>query len=345
MVSISRAHPGRLALIGLLLSAVALFLTACGSSSSDSTSASGSGSVDGKSVYIISCTEEVPFCAAYNNHIAEKLEAAGIDATILTDPFDPALENQHMDQAISRHADAIILNAANSSAIVPAVERAEAAGVKVVNTDAPLSGSGADAPSLNVVADHVAMGEFAGEGLVEGLEEEGKKSGNIIVAAGALASKAAEQRLEGFEGFMKAHPQYEIVAVDDTSWDQNKATQIASQRLAQYRSKGGIQGAYGMNDLLALGVVKAAEQAGIPVGVEKEGLVVVGGNCLAPGIPAVKNGTLFTSGTQTPIPQGDEVVKHTIALLEGKPQPETVTVKEYKITKENVAEFEDQCTF
>ena len=338
---------GRLGIAGALMLMLVLSLAACGSSSTSSATASGSGdaSVAGKSVYIINCTEEVPWCAAYQKDLTAELEQAGIEVTSLDDNFEPDLQDQHMNQAIARHADAVILNAANSSAIVPAVERAEAAGVKVVNTDAPLSGEGADAPVLSVVADHVAMGRFAGEGLVEGLEKEGKKSGNVIVAAGALATTSAQERLAGFEGFMKKYPQYKIVAVDDTSWDQNKATQIASQRLAQYRSEGGIQGAYGMNDLLALGVIKAAEQAGVPVGVEKGGLVVVGGNCLAPGIPAVKDGTLFTSGTQTPGPEAEAVAKHTIALLEGKSQPKTVTIKEYKITKANVKEFEQQCTF
>lgn len=329
-----------------MLAALALIASGCGSSSSStSASASGSESVKGKSVYIINCTEEVPWCAAYQKDLTAEFEEAGIEVTSLDDNFEPDVQDQHMNEAIAKHADAVVLNAANSSAIVPAVMRAEAAGVKVVNTDAPLSGSGADAPSLNVVADHAAMGRFAAEGLVEGLEKEGKNSGNVIVAAGALASTAAQERLEGFETFMKEYPQYKIVAVDDTSWDQNKATQIASQRLAQYRSKGGIQGAYGMNDLLALGVIKAAEQSGVPVGVENGGLVVVGGNCLAPGVAAVREGKLFTSGTQTPGPEAEEVVKHTIAMLEGKEQPKTVTIKEYKITKANLKEFEAQCTF
>ncbi|WP_272475606.1 sugar ABC transporter substrate-binding protein [Baekduia alba] len=326
---------------------LALAAVGCGSSESSSSAKGGggsaSGSVSGKKAFVISCSDEVPFCNAYNKTIASRLEAAGMKVTTLTDAFDAGLQNQHMNQAIAQHPAAIVLNASNSSAIVPAVKRAVAAGVKVVNTDAPLSSDGV--ASLQVVADHQAMGRFAAEGLVDGLQKEGVDKGSVFVAAGALASKAAQERVEGFKTTMAKYPQYKIVAVDDTSWDQNKATQVAAQRLAQYRSSGGIKGAYGMNDLLALGVIKAAKQAGVKVGVKQKGVVVVGGNCLAPGIPAVKDGSLYTSGTQTPVPQGDAVAKNTIALLEGQKLPPVVTVKEYKITADNVNQFAGECTF
>lgn len=313
-------------------------LIGCGSSGSSGGSAGKS-----KEIYVISCTEQVPFCGKYASTLRDAFGKAGYKVTVLTDAFDPAKQNQHMQQAITAKPAAIILNASDATAIVQAVNRATAAGIPVINTDAPLD-SGAKV-TFNVLADHLAIGKFAGQGIVEGLQAEGMKSGNIFVAAGALATSSARDRLAGIKSVLAGHPQYKIVSVQDTSWDQGKAAQAAAQVFAQYESKGGIQAAYGMNDLLALGVVKAARQANLAVGVKKKGLVVVGGNCLAPGIPALKSDELYTSATQTPGPQAEAVAKHVLEYLAGKKQPKNITLPEYQITQKNVDQYAGECTF
>lgn len=348
-----RVLRARVRLAGILVLGVALGLLAAGCGSSDSssndggsgTTSAGTASVKGKSVVLVDCSDQIPWCHAYNETIAAGLDRAGVKLTTLTDPFDPAVQDQHMNQAIAQHPDAIILLASNSSSIIPAINRAKSAGIPVINTDAPLAEGGLDAAAFEVIADHEAMGRYAAEGLVDGLQREGVSSGNVFVAAGALAAPPAQARLIGFKQVMKRSPQYRIVSVQDTSWDQTKAAQAATQIIAQYRGQGGIQGAYGMNDLLALGVVKAAQQAGVEVGVENRGIVVVGGNCLAPGVPAVRQGLLHTSGTQTPTTQGAVVVEHLLEFLAGKQQQKTITVPEYKITRENLDQYAKECTF
>ena len=80
---------------------------------------------------------------------------------------------------------------------------------------------------------------------------------------------------------MKRFPQYKIVAVEDTNWDQATSAKVAQQLLSKFASKGGIQGAYGMADNMAVGIIQGAKQAGVPIGVAKKGLVVTGSNCLS----------------------------------------------------------------
>ena len=94
-----------------------------------------------------------------------------------------------------------------------------------------------------------------------------------------------------FKAYMKKFPQYKIVAIEDTNWDQATSAKVAQQLLSKYGSKGGIQGAYGMADNMAIGIIQGAKQAGVPVGVSKKnGLIVTGSNCLAVGIKSIKAG-------------------------------------------------------
>jgi len=57
-------------------------------------------------------------------------------------------------------------------------------------------------------------------------------------------------------------PKLKLVAVEDGNWDQTISQKIARQLFAQYQSNGGIQGAYGMADNQAVGIIQAAKEAG-----------------------------------------------------------------------------------
>src|SRR3954449_163038 len=100
---------------------------------------------------------------------------------------------------------------------------------------------------------------------------------------------------------MKKYPQYKVVADEDGNWDQVKSSQLALQILSKYRSQGGIQGAYGMADYMAAGIIQAATQLGIKVGLSSKGVVVTASNCTPTGIPLMRSGKLYGNATQSPI--------------------------------------------
>ena len=103
-----------------------------------------------------------------------------------------------------------------------------------------------------------------------------------------------------FKAYLKKYPQYKIVAIQDANWDQATSAKDTQQLLSKYASQGGIQGAYGMADNMAVGIIQGAKQAGVPIGVAKKGLIVSGSNCLAVGIKAIKAGLEYGTGTQAP---------------------------------------------
>jgi len=352
------ARPGAAVAVSF---ALAVSAGACGDSSTDDSGSGGSGTstsstaasssaaspaksfdLKGKRVALVTCEPNV-FCHAYNVNLTKQLKAAGAQVTQLSDNFDPALQNQHMNQAIAQKPDLIVLFASNADAVVPALRRAKAAGVPVANVNARLKPAGDRLIDFEVVADNGALGKAAADNLVEGMQKAGYKEGNIILITGTAGTLIVQDRLVAFGAAMKAHPEFKVVATEDGNWDQVKSSQLASQLLTKYRSQGGVQGAYGMADYQAAGIIQAADQLGMPTGAKPNSLVVTGSNCTPTGMPLMQQGKLYGNATQSPIEESDNAYRTIGQFLSGKDVPHTVTVKEERFTQDNFQDFTKLC--
>ena len=356
-------------LIGvLLLLALALGVAACGGSSSSSSSssttaetsepaessggtegasseegseASGSGSLEGKKVAVVSVAEGNPWAAVFNKIIEEKLGAEGADVTVVGS-LEPAAQVQILNQAVAENPELIILEALDSKAVAPAVAKAKAQGIAVLNADGKADPS-VEADLNQVLSDNVALGEFAAENIVEGLEEEGKSSGNVGVITGTAAMLLTQERMEGFNKVLGENPSYKVVYEEDGNWEPVKSGELAKQMFAKF-GKDGIQAAYGMADYMAVPIVTAAHQAGIPVGVKNNGLIVTGGNCFKVGIESIEAEEMYGTATEDPGTIAEQVSEYATKMLEGQEVPLTETVEEARVYPKTLAQYTAQCT-
>ncbi len=296
-----------------------------------------------KKIVLVTCEPNV-FCHAYNIHLTKLLKAAGVGVTQLSDNFDPALQNQHMDQAIAQKPSAIVVFASSATAIVPAIARAKAAGIPVINVNAPVAPAGEKKIAFEVVADNPVLGLSAAQNIVQGMRKAGYRKGNVMMITGTMGTQIVQQRINAFNAYMKKYPQYKIVSVQDGNWDQVKSSQLALQVLTQYRSKGGIQGAYGMADYQAAGIIQAAQQLGIPTGVAHGDLVVTASNCTPIGFAQMQAGKLWGDATQSPIQESSTAAEHIASFLNGQKQPHTVIVREQRFTLANYKQFKSLCS-
>jgi ABC-type sugar transport system substrate-binding protein len=303
------------------------------------------GALDGKKVGVIICTEQNPFCAAWAKSVKTGFEKQGAQVTVLSSVFDPAVDAQNMNRLIADKPDLIVSVPASASAIVPSYLRAKAAGIPILGAIGRQSNAGAKIVVAEARTDDPALGKFAAMNLVEGMKKAGYSKGNVIALTGTASQNNVTDRMGAFTAYMKKFPQYKVVAIEDTNWDQATSAKVAQQLLSKYASKGGIQGAYGMADNMAIGIIQGAKQAGVPVGVAKKGLVVTGSNCLAVGITAIKAGQEYGTGTQAPQVEAALAVKVGTQILNGQKVPKVSYVKESRITKANVAQFTKVCTF
>jgi ABC-type sugar transport system substrate-binding protein len=336
-------------LVAVVLAAAVL--AGCGSSGSKSSAgtssgtgaasaSTGSSSLAGKQVAIVSGPNSNPWDAVFNKGVQSALESHGAKVTVLG-TLDVSTQIQMFNQAVSEHPNLVVLEALDSNAMGAAVEKAKAEGVTVVNVDG--RATPAAAKGLHqVLSDNVALGRFAAENIVDGLKAQGRKSGNVAVIEGTASMLLTQDRMTGFRAVMAANPQYKVVSVQDGNWDPVASGRIATQLFAKY-GRTGLAGAYGMADYMAIPIITAAKQAGVPLG-GKDGLIVSGGNCFKAGIDAIRAGTMYGTATEDPGTLANAVGQYTVKLLAGQSVPMTQTIKEARVDKADLSTYAAQCS-
>lgn len=299
--------------------------------------------LEGKNLVYVACSDLNRWCRKARGVIVDTLEAKGVTVTDLQDPYDPVLQAQNLNQAVAQQPDLIVVLATNARSIVPSLRRAQEAGVPVINFVGPTVPESEEYYLASIENNHRQLGEFAATNLVEGLKKEGLEEANIMVITGAQVQPEVSVRMDGFNAVLEDYPEYKVVEVQDGNWDQGKSAEIAQTIFAKYRDQGGIQGAFGMADHMAAGIIQAAEQAGVPVGVENDGLIVVASNCFEIGMVNIANGSQYGTATQAPETTAEFAVSLIEQALAGEEIPKLSLMEETRITKDNVAEWEEAC--
>lgn len=299
------------------------------------------GSADGKTIAFIGYGDVNPWGAAFNAVYRPALEAEGVSIQD-TSSMDAGAQVQAFNQAISEQPDAIVVALLDTAAMVAPMQKAIQAGIPVIVYDGPPDPAVADDPLVRqVLSDSEALGRFAAENIIEGLEAQGKTEGSIVVIKGTASMLVTQDRMTGFYDTLDGTG-YEVIAEEDGNWDPTLSGTIATSLFAKYGADG-VDAAYGMADYMAIPIIEAAKQAGIDVG--SDGLIVTGSNCFATGIESIKAGELYGSATEDPITIANEMVDYTLAFLSGEEPERVVTVPSDRITSDNVDEFAEQCTF
>ncbi|MFT4289430.1 sugar ABC transporter substrate-binding protein [Nocardioides sp.] len=324
-----------------LAASALMFTAACGNSSDSSSggsAAGGSDSLAGKKVGFQFCAESNAWCAKYIDTIKERLGAEGIDVTVLTSNFDQVEDNQHIDQLIAQKPDVLMIGPADPNGAVPAILRAHQAGIKIVNVVSKQEPAAQSVIDVNVLAGYTEMGDNAASLLVEGLKKAGHDSGNIIAITGPATNGVVVDTLAAFKDTLAKNPEYQLVAVEDGSWDAAKTQTLTQQLLAQYASKGGIDGIYAQADYMAPGAIQAVKQAGLKLGVKDQGIIITSANCSPSGPVAIKADELYGTGTEGPVDEANAAADAVIKLLKGEDQEKVQYTKQYTVTADNIDE-------
>jgi ribose transport system substrate-binding protein len=193
-----------------------------------------------------------------------------------------------IDQMIARHVRAIVIAPADSKAVVPALARAEAAGIAVVNIDNRLDPA--------VMQDYGIHIPFVGPDNREGARLVGeataaklREGDPVAILEGIPTADNSRARRMGLED--AAHgANLKIVSEQSASWDQTKAAGLAAALLSRYPDLKAILCA---NDSMALGAASAVEQAG-----KAKSVLVSGFDNIAAIRPLVLNGTVVATVDQ-----------------------------------------------
>jgi ribose transport system substrate-binding protein len=206
-------------------------------------------------------------------------------------------------------------------------------------------GENADLYVSYVGANSGQLGELAGVAMGNALKAAGKTKAKVAILAGSMAEGIAPVRVAAFKKAIANYPGVEIAQVEDVMWQPPIAERAAGQLLARFAGQGGLDAFYGMNDVLANAAVQAANSAGVKVGTGATDLIIVGGNCQAPGIKNIESGKMAATILMSPAEEANLAVGKAVDFFDGKDIGKATYTHHEIITKENVAKFAEICSY
>ena len=156
--------------------------------------------------------------------------------------------------------------------------------------------------------------------------------GEIGIIQGQIGTTPQEQRQQGCAQALKANPNVKVVAQQAADWDQNKGYQVAQSMLSAHPNMVAI---FGQSDAMALGAVKAAQDAG-----RLSKMTIVGIDGFPDMYQSIEQGKAYATVAQQPYKMGQLAAQNIIDTLEGtaKDIPRTQYIDAPLITKANAAE-------
>ncbi|NRF95911.1 substrate-binding domain-containing protein [Paenibacillus frigoriresistens] len=166
---------------------------------------------------------------------------------------DPNVQSNIVDDFISKGVKVIIINAVEKDALVPAIERAKKAGIKVISIDRTVNTE----VGTTIKSDDIELGTAVGKQLVTVLNGKGR----VIEIQGSPGASPTNDRHEGLMRAVKDSPDIKIIASQYANYNQSDAMKVMEDFLQRF-SKGEVDAVFAQDDEMAQGAIQAIKASG-----------------------------------------------------------------------------------
>src|SRR6266511_981840 len=234
-----------------------------------------------------------------------------------------------IENLIQTGVKALCVTPSGSKEIVPALVKANRAGIPVVVLDTRVDPKAAAEAGLLtdsfVGSDNYEGGRIAGAHL---LAITGGKA-LVAILEGIPGHETGDSRLKGFRDAVKDAPGIRILASQTANWERDQGFTVFQNLLQAHRD---LDAVFACNDMMALGAVEAIAAAG------RTGKVtVIGFDAVEDARKAIATGAMVASVAQFPSEMGRIAVESAAKLLRGEKPPADQRVRIELVTKDNLA--------
>ncbi len=257
---------------------------------------------------------------------------ADIEAVVLDAGGDVARQIAQMEDLIQQEVDAIIIWPTNGEAVIPAVRKAQKAGIPVVVTNSNIAEAGFDFIKSFSGPDNITQGARSAEIMCDKFKDMGiADEAQVVHITGQPGYTTAIERAKGFEDRLpEVCPNVTIVDTQPGDWNREKSQQVMEAFLVKYDD---IDGVYAGDDNMGVGALNAAKAAG------RDGIIFVGATNFAVGYEAMAAGDYWGSIYQSPVDDAEAALQTAVDILSGKDIPFLNYFDTPKITQDNMGEF------
>ena len=309
---------------GVGIAALALVLTGCTTGNEDTGGTATTGEQAGSGGDCVIGMSQINQTALFFTQMNEGAEQAaaevGCELSIANANNDSAKQNSDIENFVAQKVTGLIVVAIDVNGVVPAVEAAKAAGVKVVAIDAELKEGIVD---TFVGVDNEAAGAEAAQWVIDNGLAEGASYG----AVDARNSFIQNQREDSFREVVDAAGAKYTQSVNGDNVQEKAAT--AAQNLITAQPD--LDFIYTTGEPATAGAVAALD----PSSPTK----VIGWDLTAEVIGGIDSGLVTAVIQQDPKQEGVEAVKELKAIIDGAEPKGFIDVPITIVTKDNVDDF------
>lgn len=246
----------------------------------------------------------------------------GIDLVVTDGEGDAVKQSNDVDNLVASGIDVLLISPYQADALVPAIKRAQDAGVTVITVD---RGANVDVTSY-VAPNDFENGLAVGEYMAEQLGGEAR----IIEITGTPGASPTLARGGGFAEAISKYPGMEIIASENGDYLRAPAL-TAMENLLQRYPEGSFDAVYVQADDMAAGVIQALKEAN-----RLEGILVGSINGQEVGLSLVESGELAVTAVYATVAR--EGILAAAKVLAGESLPDEIWMTSTLVTSDNVAD-------
>jgi inositol transport system substrate-binding protein len=264
------------------------------------------------------------FIVMLNKSMDAKAKQLGVSLIVNDAQRSAERQVQQVESFIAQKVDAIILNPCEVEASSPAVDKANAAGIPIINVNSETRST----PTAFVGSKDEESGRLAMEYIAQRLSG----AGEIVMMHGFMGQAAQIKRDQGAREVLAKNPGLKLIAAQTAEWDRAKGISLMENWIQSQGDR--IRAVFAQNDEMAMGALIALEQAK-----RKDKVVVVGVDAIADALVAVRDGRLDATVFQDAKGQGEMAVETAVKIIRKQPFEKQAMIPFQLVTKENVAKF------
>lgn len=265
------------------------------------------------------------FGIGLKDYMTAKADAMGdVELTVVDAGGDAAKQLQQVETFISQKVDAIIMQPQEQEACSPAIDKAKAAGIPIINCNSlTITEPDAYVGSNDSESAEIAMTYIA--------EQLGGK-GNVLMMHGHPGQTAEVKRTEGAMDILAQNPDMTLLDEQTADWDRAEAMTLMENWIQAYGDQ--INAVFCQNDEMALGALNALVQAG-----KKDNVLVVGVDAIDDALQSVKDGKMDATVYQDCKGQAEGAIEAAYKLAKGESVEKEILIPFILVTTGNVDEY------
>jgi inositol transport system substrate-binding protein len=264
------------------------------------------------------------FIVMLNQAMQDKAKQLGVRLIVNDAQRSAERQVQEVESFVAQKVDAVILNPGEVEASSPAVDKALAAGIPIVNVNSETK----SAPTAFVGSRDEEAARLAVEYIAERLGGQG----NLLMMQGYMGQAAQIERDQGAREVLAKNPGLKLLAQQTAEWDRAQAMSLMENWIQSYGDR--INAVFAQNDEMAMGALMALEQAN-----RKQKVVLVGVDAIADALAAVRDGRLDATVFQDAKAQGVTAVETAVKIMHKEPYEKQTLIPFRLVTRANVAQY------